>query len=63
MADDLKRGDRVRIRNSLRNFAIAEINPPGCTAFPPAAFTVRMVPEDGKGRELLYGNAVLTKAS
>jgi hypothetical protein len=61
MADLLKAGDRVRIRNSDRIFTIVEINPPGCTPYPPATFTVRMAPEDGKGPELLYGNAILTK--
>jgi hypothetical protein len=61
MADNLKVGDRVRIRDSVRAFTIAELNPPGCTPFPPATFTVRMTPEDGQGPEHLYGNAVLTK--
>jgi hypothetical protein len=62
MADDLKVGDRVRIRDSVRIFTISELNPPGCSPFPPATFTVRMTPEDGIEPEQLYGNAVLTKA-
>jgi hypothetical protein len=61
MADEFKVGDRVHMRNSTRIFTILEINPPGCHPCPPATFTVRMMPEDGKGPQLLYGNAVLTK--
>jgi hypothetical protein len=63
MSDQLVIGDRVRIRTSQRVFVVAEVSPPGCTPRAPATYTLLLKPEDGKGPELLYGNAVLTRVA
>jgi hypothetical protein len=64
MSEKLKAGDRVRVRNSQKIFVVAEIDPPGGDApLAPATHVVLLRPEDGKGPDLRYGNAVLVKVT
>jgi hypothetical protein len=64
MSEKLNVGDRVRVRNSLKIFIVAEIDPHGGDApLAPATHVVLLRPEDGKGPDLRYGNAVLVKVS
>jgi hypothetical protein len=64
MSEKLKVGDRVRLRTSQRIFVVAEVDPPGGDApLPPATQVVLLTPEDGKGPEQRYGNAVLVKVA
>lgn len=61
MSEKLKVGDRVRIRTSQKIYVVAEIDLPGATPLAPATQVVLLTPEDGKGPEQRYGNAVLAK--
>jgi hypothetical protein len=61
MSENLKTGDRVRIRSCQKSYVVAEIHPPGCMPYAPSTVTLRLTPENGKGPEQLYGNATLVK--
>jgi hypothetical protein len=61
MTATFKVGDRVRIRTGHRIYQVIEIEPPEHHALLPATQIVRIKPEDDKGVEQLYGNAVLMK--
>lgn len=63
MSEKLKVGDRVRIRTSQKVYVVAEVDPPGGTPLAPATHIVLLAPEDGKGPEQRYGNAVLVKVA
>lgn len=60
-SDKLKVGDRVKIRNGIKIYSVEEVDRPSWEAAPPSTYVVRMVPEDGKGPEVRYGNAALVK--
>ena len=61
MSENLKVGDRVRIRAGQKIYVVTEIDPPGATPLAPAKHVVLLTPEDGKGVEQRYGGAFLTK--
>jgi len=63
MSETLKVGDRVRIRTSQKIYVVAEVDPSGGTPIAPATQVVLLTPEDGKGPEQRYGNAVLVKVA
>lgn len=63
MSEKLKVGDRVRIRTSQKIYVVSEVDPSGGTPIPPATQIVLLTPEDGKGPEQRYGNAVLVKVT
>lgn len=64
MSEKLKVGDRVRIRTSQKIFVVAEVDPPGGDSpLAPATQVLRLAPEDGKGPEQRYGNAMLVKVA
>lgn len=61
MSETLKIGDRVRIRSGQKTYVVSELDPSGGTPIAPATQIVLLTPEDGKGPQQLYGNAVLAK--
>lgn len=63
MSETLKVGDRVRIRTSQKIYVVSELDPSSGTPIPPATQIVLLTPEDGKGPEQRYGNAVLVKVA
>ena len=63
MSQKLQVGDRVRIRTSQKIYVVSELDPSGGTPIPPATQIVLLTPEDGKGPEQRYGNAVLVKVA
>ncbi|MFN3627434.1 MAG: hypothetical protein ACK4S3_06095 [Parvibaculum sp.] len=60
MSEQLRVGDRVRIRTGQRIFVVAEVDLPRSKPIPPCTSVVLIKPEDGKGPDQIYGNAFLT---
>jgi len=59
--EKLKTFDRVRIDKAHRVYVVQEVDPPGATPLAPSTYIVIIVPEDGKGPALQYGNHRLNK--
>lgn len=53
----------IRICTNQMIYVVAEVDLPGTLSLAPASQVVLLTPEDGKGPEQRYGNAVLVKVA